>query len=143
MEQEYDFNRWSSECHPSSLGDDRVVTEEDVVNRVGKRMPYSVPDGFFESLEENVMREVTTNASSTKKPTNRFTRWLTRGAVAAAIAGIVAFGGYKLAFKANATDSFAAVEQAFDNLNEEDQEFLLEVYQDDYFIADEIAEEDI
>lgn len=124
MEQEYDFNR------------------------VGKRMPYSVPDGFFESLEENVMREVGTElpASALSEQVGRKTKpvnWLTRGAAAAAIAGIVAFGGYKLAFKANATDSFVAVEQAFDNLNEEDQEFLLEVYQDDYFIADEIAEEDI
>lgn len=124
MEQEYDFNR------------------------VGKRMPYSVPDGFFESLEENVMREVGAElpSSALSEQAGRRTRpvnWLTRGAAAAAIAGIVAFGGYKLAFKANATDSFAAVEQAFDNLNEEDQEFLLEVYQDDYFIADEIAEEDI
>ena len=124
MEQEYDFNR------------------------VGKRMPYSVPDGFFESLEENVMREVGTElpASALPEQVGRKTKpvnWLTRGAAAAAIAGIVAFGGYKLAFKANATDSFVAVEQAFDNLNEEDQEFLLEVYQDDYFITDEIAEEDI
>ena len=124
MEQEYDFNR------------------------VGKRMPYSVPDGFFESLEENVMREVGTKlpASALSEQAGRRTRsvtWLTRGAAAATIAGIVAFGGYKLAFKANATDNFVAVEQAFDNLNEEDQEFLLEVYQDDYFIADEIAEEDI
>lgn len=124
MEQEYDFNR------------------------VGKRMPYIVPDGFFESLEENVMREVGTQlpASALSEQTGRRTRsvnWLTRGAAAAAIAGIVAFGGYKLAFKANATDSFVAVEQAFDNLNEEDQEFLLEVYQDDYFIADEIEEEEI
>ena len=124
MEQEYDFNR------------------------VGKRMPYSVPDGFFESLEENVMREVGAElpSSALSEQAGRRTRpvnWLTRGAAAATIAGIVAFGGYKLAFKANATDSFAAVEQAFDNLNEEDQEFLLEVYQDDYFIADEIAEEEI
>lgn len=122
MEQEYDFNR------------------------VGKRMPYSVPDGFFESLEENVMREVGTElpAPALSEQADRRTRsvnWLTRGAAAAAIAGIVAFGGYKLAFKANATDSFAAVEQAFDNLNEEDQEFLLEVYQDDYFIDDGMSEE--
>ena len=31
-------NRWSSECHPSSHGDDRVVTEEDVVNRPEMRL---------------------------------------------------------------------------------------------------------
>lgn len=111
--------------------------------RVGKRMPYRVPDGFFESFEDDVMQAVATDTATPARPKSRFTRWLTRGAAAAAITGVVALGGYKLAFKAEANDSFVLVEKAFDNLSEEDQEFLLEVYQEDCFIDEEEPEEEI
>ena len=27
-------------------------------NTIGKRMPYAVPDGFFEKMEEDVMQDI-------------------------------------------------------------------------------------
>ena len=111
MEQEYDFNS------------------------VGKRMPYSVPDNFFATLEENVMQEV---APATKQPGRRakVLKIIARASIAAA-ACVMAFVGYKTYFKTETVDSFTAMEQAFANLSEEDQDFLLEVYLDDVFMEDE------
>ena len=36
--------------------------------QVGKRMPYNVPDGFFDQLEQNVMAEVMADNTATDKP---------------------------------------------------------------------------
>ena len=111
MEQEYDFNG------------------------VGKRMPYSVPDNFFVTLEENVMQQV---APAAQQPGRRakVLKMIVRASIAAA-ACLMVFVGYKAFFKTETVDSYMAMEQAFANLSEEDQDFLLEVYLDDVFMEDE------
>ena len=74
-------------------------------SKIGKQMPYTVPDGFFDQLEENVMNEV-------KKvlPQDNDT----------------------------ITDDFENVELAFNNLSTEDQDYLLEVYQEELFLENDL-----
>ena len=111
----------------------------DNFTNVGKRMPYSVPDDFLAALEENVMREVkagTAQSAATPRPRAKVIKMLSRIslAVAASIAVIV---GFKALYHHQQNDSFTAVEEAFANLNQEDQAYLLEVYQEDIFIEED------
>lgn len=105
----------------------------DDFNGVGKRMPYTLPDDFLATLEQNVMHDVTT---TNRKPNRRakVIKLLTQSSIAAAVA-IALVVGYKAFFTTKPVDnSYAAMEQAFENLSEEDQEYLLEVYQEDIFL---------
>ena len=96
--------------------------------QVGKRMPYSVPDGFFDKLEENVMEGLSPNPRPTP-----LSRWRGTGmrlllAIAAAIA---LFFVVQPMFTKSSTGDFESVELAFNNLSTEDQDFLLQVYEED------------
>ena len=116
--------------------------------QVGKRMPYNVPDGFFDQLEQNVMAEVTADDIVTEKPRvkARTVKMTFRILLAAAAAVALFFVVTKNIPSDTTEDSFANVELAYNNLSTEDQEFLMEVYEEDEFINDnneEYYDEDI
>jgi hypothetical protein len=107
--------------------------------QVGRRMPYNVPDGFFDQLEQNVMVEVTAGNIATEKPKQkaRTVKMTIRTILAAAAAVALFFVVTKNLPTSNAqTDSFDHVELAYNNLSNEDQEYLMEVYEEDVFIID-------
>ena len=119
-----------------------------IFEQVGKRMPYNVPDGFFEQLEQNVMVEVTAGNIATEKPKQKArTMKMTFRILLTAAAAVALFFVVTKNMPSNTTeDSFANVELAYNNLSPEDQEFLMEVYEEDEFINDsneEDYEEDI
>ena len=92
-------------------------------------MPYSIPEGFFEEMEKNVREEIGKQPEiglDAGKHSPTALRW-----VAAACAAILAAVGTGLIKYQNAYDD---EEHAFQQLSEEDQDFLLAVYQDDIFI---------
>ena len=117
--------------------------------QVGKRMPYNVPDGFFDQLEQNVMAEVKADDTATEKPKQkaRTVKMAIRTILAAAAAVALFFVVTKnLPTSESQTDTFEFVELAYNNLSTEDQEFLMEVYEEDEFINDnneEYYDEDI
>ena len=116
--------------------------------QVGKRMPYNVPDGFFDQLEQNVMAEVKADDTATEKPKQKArTMKMTFRSLLTAAAAVALFFVVTKNMPSNTTeDSFANVELAYNNLSPEDQEFLMEVYEEDEFINDsneEDYEEDI
>lgn len=110
-------------------------------SKIGKQMPYTVPDGFFDELEENVMREV--KVQPAKKDKAKTIRMAIRAALAVA-ACLALF----LIVKKNLpqgndntiTDDFENVELAFNNLSMEDQDYLLEVYQEEQFMDNVLNE---
>ena len=110
-------------------------------SKIGKQMPYTVPDGFFDELEENVMREVIVQPA--KKDKAKTIRMAIRAALAVA-ACLALF----LIVKKNLpqgndntiTDDFENVELAFNNLSMEDQDYLLEVYQEEQFMDNVLNE---
>ena len=114
-------------------------THDNILNGAGKRMPYRIPDGLFADLEKNVLREVNDGAekpvalSNPKAMIARRLSWISV-AVAASIAIIV---GFKAFHHSQSTDEYYYVERAFANLNEEDQNYLLDVYQDDIFMDED------
>ena len=107
-------------------------------SRIGKQMPYTVPDGFFDQLEEHVMSEVV-KAQPTKKKAN-VVRMAIRAAIAIA-ACIALFLVVKKVLPQNdntLTDDFDSVELAFNNLSADDQDYLLEVYQEELILDNDL-----
>ena len=111
-------------------------------NKIGKQMPYTVPDNFFDELEEKVMREV--KAQPVKKDKAKTIRMALRAALAVA-ACLALFLIVKKVLPQGSdtvTDDFANVELAFNNLSTEDQDYLLEVYQEELFMNNDLNELD-
>ncbi len=96
-------------------------------DKIGKKMPYRVPDTFFDELENTIMIEV----QKRQNKRNILKIFYRSVAVAATIALLMIVGG---SGTRNDKTDFAEIAQAFDNLSEADQTYLLEIYQDDIFI---------
>ena len=107
-------------------------------SRIGKQMPYTVPDGFFDKLEEDVMNEVKAQSAKTKKAT------VIRMAIRAAIAVAACIALFLVVKKVlpqgdnTVTDDFDSVELAFNNLSTDDQDYLLEVYQEELILDNDL-----
>ena len=107
--------------------------------QVGKRMPYNVPDGFFDQLEQNVMAEVKPDDIATEKPKVKAhaVKMAIRTIFVAAAAVALFFVVTKnLPNDDTQADTFEIVELAYNNLSNEDQEYLMEVYEEDVFIIE-------
>ncbi|MBQ9261629.1 MAG: hypothetical protein IJ185_05955 [Prevotella sp.] len=106
--------------------------------KIGKRMPYSVPNDFFAKLEESVMDEVKVQKSeSTALPERNKTVIIAIRSLLAIAATIALFFVVQPTLTKNDTisaDDYASVELAFNNLSSDDQDFLIVVYENEEFI---------
>ena len=103
--------------------------------QVGKRMPYTVPDGFFDEIEENVIKEVRSEGLEVREyPKRRKTLTITICSIMAIAAAVALFFVVQPLLPKSNEDDFASVELAFNNLSTDDQDFLIQVYEDDLFI---------
>lgn len=115
--------------------------------QVGKRMPYTVPDGFFDKMEEDVMLDVKAETAQPKRRKKaRTIKIAIRSAIAVAAAIALFFVVRSTLPKSEpvlaSADDFASVELAFNNLSTADQDFLIAVYEEDEFINVLINTED-
>lgn len=107
-------------------------------DQIGKRMPYTLPDGFFEEMEGKVLSRV--NAGQEKKNGTKMLS-LRRVMLAVSAAACLLFAFTFLLPKPYSAEEADAQEiTAFEGLSAEDQGFLLEVYDDDIFINDFYSE---
>lgn len=108
--------------------------------KIGNRMPYSVPDDFFTKLEESVMDEVKVQKSEATAILKRNKTVIIAIRSLLAIAATVAlFFVVQPTLTKNDTisaDDYASVELAFNNLSSDDQDFLVAVYENEEFIND-------
>ena len=110
-------------------------------DNIGKRMPYSTPDDFFKNMEEQVMDAVENfepaapRTAGSKWRTAFKPQWKRIVAATVAAAAIVLVASFFVKPQ-QAEDSLPDVEQAFAQLMPEDQDYLLNIYQDDIFIND-------
>ena len=95
---------------------------ENELEKMNKTMPYTVPEGFFNEMEERLMQEV---ATEKKKPTVRKVALWTSLAVAASLALLLVL---RQAWHSTEDESFKQVEMAFNQLSDSDQELMLEYY---------------
>ena len=108
--------------------------------KIGKRMPYTVPDDFFTKLEESVMDEVKVQKSeATALPERNKTVIIAIRSFLAVAAAVALFFVVQPTLTKNDTisaDDYASVELAFNNLSSDDQDFLIAVYENEEFIND-------
>ena len=106
-------------------------------DEIGKNMPYTVPEGYFDNLSSRLCR-VATDDHSTKRHTTRiaFMRWI---GIAAAIAiiltvGLFAYRNYRTEeIKVAQADAYY---EQFDNALEQMSDTELQAYSD--FVEDHI-----
>lgn len=102
-------------------------------SQVGKRMSYTVPEGFFDEMEKNVMAEIKADKPQKKARTIKIAV-RTMIAAAAAIALFLVVTRQQPKDANVSQDDFAYVELAYNNLSSEDQEYLQEIYEEDIFL---------
>ena len=127
MDANFDFNK----------------TEKFDFGKVGKRMPYSTPEGFFKDMEANILEQVKDDkpkpvrVQPKKRPLIRGI-WAAAMAVAASVAVLlilnIDFAAPHSSLPSQADNEMQAVDQAFAQLSSADQAYLLSVYQEDVFL---------
>ena len=109
--------------------------------KVGKRMPYSTPEGFFKEMEANILEQVKDNKPKTVRiqPKKRpLMKVIWAAAMAASVAVLlilhIDFAAPHSSLPSQADNEMQAVDQAFAQLSSADQAYLLSVYQEDVFL---------
>lgn len=99
-------------------------------NDIGKRMPYTMPAETFGDIETKVL--ATLNKDRQTKRKRRILRWGSIGGIAAAASVALLLMIKPLSAVHN--DPLTQIDLAFSNLSEADQEYLVEIYNEDFFL---------
>ena len=95
---------------------------ENDLEKMKKTMPYTVPDGFFDMMEERLMQETVTKKE--KSTLRKIALW-TGLAVAASLALLMVL---RQGLFQTEESSFEQVEIAFTQLSDTDQELMFDYY---------------
>lgn len=121
--------------------------------KLNKRLPYSVPDGFFDVMEANVMAKIKADAGinvggdkadtqmrdKQYRKTTTHTRTISLSILAMA-ASLLLFTIFSQSTKTvQQTNGMESIDKAFSQLNADDQAFLMEIYDDDMLLDDATA----
>lgn len=119
--------------------------------KLNKRLPYSVPDGFFDVMEANVMAKIKADAGinvggdkadtqmrdKQYRKTTTHTRTISLSILAMAASLLLLFTIFSQSTKtAQQTNGMESIDKAFSQLNTDDQAFLMEIYDDDMLLDD-------
>lgn len=122
--------------------------------KLNKRLPYSVPDGFFDVMEANVMAKIKADAGinvggdkadtqmrdKQYRKTTTHTRTISLSILAMAASLLLLFTIFSQSTKTvQQTNGMESIDKAFSQLNTNDQAFLMEIYDDDMFLDDATA----
>lgn len=122
--------------------------------KLNKRLPYSVPDGFFDVMEDNVMAKIKADAGinvggdkadtqmrdKQYRKTTTHTRTISLSILAMAASLLLLFTIFSQSTKtAQQTNGMESIDKAFSQLSTDDQAFLMEIYDDDMFLDDATA----
>ena len=97
------------------------------ISGIGKRMPYKAPDGVFDEIDRHVLSAT----GCERMLSHRFRALSIAIAAAASLTLLVIVSWHQWPAT---TDSLAEVQQAFAKLDNADQSFLSEIYNEDTFI---------
>ena len=113
-------------------------------SKVGKRMPYTVPSGFFEKMQQSVLAQAKEEAKQQPKRRSRaaMVRYWIGGIATAAAAVVVIYFAAGTTTPVSTTDDFNSVEQAYCNLSTDDQDFMQTLYST-YDLDDDDSDIDI
>ncbi len=122
-----------------------MTNNDDKLKMVGKRMPYTMPDGLFERMQGKVMGRIVEIDKERQARKRRDTLILRLSVAVTAIAASVCivvllrFGNgndnVNGSYGTRQTANSASVEKAYDNLSQEDQKNLLADYKNDIYMS--------
>lgn len=102
-------------------------------DNIGRRMPYTMPPDTFDKMEAQVFAAWEKDAQR-KRPL-RILRWSAGAAVAVAASVALLLA---VAPKATVPDNpLAQIDLAYARLDKADQDYLIDIYQDDIFLTQE------
>lgn len=101
---------------------------------IGKRMPYSMPHDFLKDMEESVMKSVAADCKPRRRP---MTYVIFRSAVAAAAVAALFTVSLNTMQPKRYIANYTDVDQAFDNLSYDDQQYMIDTYSNDVFMSEE------
>lgn len=119
--------------------------------KLNNRLPYSVPDGFFDVMEANVMAKIKADAGinvggdkadtqmrdKQYRRTTTHTRTISLSILAMAASLLLLFTIFSQSTKTvQQTNGMESIDKAFSQLNTDDQAFLMEIYDDDMLLDD-------
>lgn len=107
-----------------------AMAEKYDLNRIGKRMPYTMPEGTFADMETNVFQALKLDKKAMRR--RRILRWSSIGGIAAAASVALLLMIKPLSAVQN--DPLTQIDIVFGNLSEADQEYLVEIYHEDFFL---------
>ncbi len=117
----------------------------DILEKIGKRMPYSMPDGLFDRMQDKVLKRIEEmeGEMQTRKQRKPLVRRLAIAipAIAASVCAVclLHFGnaGNDVSHTPpqQQTANTNAVDKAYDNLSQEEQENLLADYSNDVYMS--------
>ena len=102
-------------------------------DRIGKQMPYSVPEDFFSNLETSLCQAAVNETSATPAPMRRSWKWMMRTTLSAA-AMVAVILSLTMVFPRSAEPEGLSVEQAFSNLSTTDQDYIIDTFRNDMII---------
>lgn len=117
------------------------MTTNNSTTYIGKRMPYSVPAGYFDTLNAEIMQQLAQQVP-VEKPNSRKRLWriITATLSTAAVVTIAAVVTHNYLAPPTTAEKIAnydqQIDQAFNHLSQTDQDYLLSVYQDNLYIDD-------
>ena len=123
------------------------MTNEYNLDRVGKKMPYLLPEGFFGQMQANVLAEVEkekmAKASQVEMKHRRKAKLVRLYVAAASIAAWIclavlvgrSFLSSDSAAPQHTAASVASVDKAYDNLSNEEQQELNATYANDVYLC--------
>lgn len=110
------------------------MVQEYNLDRVGKKMPFSMPDGFFDQIQANVLAEV---KSHRKAKLVRL--YAAIASIAACVCLVVLMGRSLFSVESkqpqHSVESVASVDKAYDNLSEDEQQELNATYANDVYLC--------
>ncbi|MDE5657833.1 MAG: hypothetical protein K2I25_02130 [Muribaculaceae bacterium] len=100
-------------------------------DKVGRKMPYRVPDTFFDDMERRIMAKA---VASPRRRRNLLPALRRSARVAGAVAAVALLLVAVERVTPEAVACSTEIDIAFDSLSDADRSSLLEIYQDDIFM---------
>lgn len=128
------------------------MAQEYNFNKVGKKMPFSAPNGFFEQMQANVLAEVAKEEEAKKVMKIRMTAqaksqrkaktirlYMAVASIAACVCLVLLVGrsffGSEAVETQHSSASVATVDKAYDNLSVDEQQELNATYANDVYLC--------
>ena len=122
--------------------------EELDLDKLPRRMPYTVPEGTFDAIEHSVLAAIAREQQAEQvapipplvppavPPARRLLPWLGSALAVAAVTiwAVLTLTPHRQAPLPEAAPTLESVALAFEKLSPADQEFILSTYQDDMYM---------